>query len=89
MDTLGSMRALDTSQVMHQAQHAYYARMTGSERVERAIEMTLAIWDVSRAGIRGRHPEYDEATVEIALRRLLWGEELFRRAFPDSGDVRP
>jgi hypothetical protein len=74
---------------MHRAQHAYYARMTGSERVERAIEMTLAIWDVSRAGIRSRHPEYNEATVEIALRRLIWGEDLFHRAFPDSPNVRP
>ncbi len=74
---------------MYEAQHEYYARMTGSERVERAFEMTRAIWDVARSGIRGRHPDYDDATVEIALRRLIWGEELFRRAYPDSAGVQP
>lgn len=34
------------------------------------------------AGIRMRHPGYDEEQVEMALARLLWGDELYRKARP-------
>lgn len=36
-----------------------------------------------RAGIRMRHPDYEDQQVEMALARLLWGDELFRKAKPD------
>jgi hypothetical protein len=35
-----------------------------------------------RAGIRARHPDYDEDRVEHALARMLWGDELYRRVYP-------
>jgi hypothetical protein len=38
---------------------------------------------VMRAGIRHRHPDYDEPHVEMALARLLWGDDLYRKARPD------
>jgi hypothetical protein len=49
------------------------------------IEATRAL---SAAGVRARHPEYTEREVELAVIRLILGEELFRKAFPGK-DVTP
>lgn len=35
-----------------------------------------------RAGIRLRHPDYTAEHVEMALARLLWGDDLYRKARP-------
>jgi hypothetical protein len=37
---------------------------------------------LTRAGIRARHPDYTDDEVELAIRRLLLGDDLFRRAWP-------
>ncbi len=54
--------------------------------------MTFALCDslraVAEAGVRHRHPDYDNAQVQVATARLLLGEALFAEAFP-SRDVRP
>ncbi len=35
-----------------------------------------------RSAIRNRHPEYSAEQVEMALRRLRLGDELFSKAYP-------
>ena len=35
------------------------------------------------AGIRQRHPDYDERKVKMALIRLTAGEDVFRKLLPD------
>jgi hypothetical protein len=37
---------------------------------------------VTRAGIRARHPDYSVEQADLALYRLLYGDDLFRRAWP-------
>ena len=44
---------------------------------------------VMRAPIRMRHPEYDDDHVEMALARLLWGDDLYRKARPSWPLVEP
>lgn len=56
--------------------------MTPSQRIEQGAALCRTTREVMRAGIRMRHPEYDEARVEMALARLLWGDDLYRRARP-------
>ncbi|MBW3540231.1 MAG: hypothetical protein KY476_08170 [Planctomycetes bacterium] len=34
------------------------------------------------AGVRGRHPDYDEDAVRRAVARILLGEQLFAECFP-------
>jgi hypothetical protein len=41
------------------------------------------------AGIRARHPDYDDATARWALFRLLIGDGLFVRAWPHAPLVAP
>lgn len=63
--------------------------LTGSQRVDLAVEMTEDIHRVSRAGIAARHPEYSEADVQTAFVRLLLGDELFKAARPNDALLAP
>jgi hypothetical protein len=58
-------------------------RMTPSERIEEGARLCKFARQMMRAGIRHRHPDYDEPHVEMALVRLLWGDDLYRKARPD------
>lgn len=51
-------------------------RMTGPERVAMAFEMSEAARALSEAGIRHRHPEWNEGQVRDALMEMLLGLEL-------------
>ena len=57
-------------------------RLTPVQRVEEGLRASRLARDFMRAGIRSRHPDYDHEQVEEALARLLWGDELYRRARP-------
>ncbi|MBX7082536.1 MAG: hypothetical protein K1X88_25245 [Nannocystaceae bacterium] len=63
--------------------------MTPSERVASGAKLCRLSREFMRAGIRKRHPDYDEAHVEMALARLLWGDELYRSARPEWPMVEP
>ena len=39
--------------------------------------------ECTKAGIRMRHPGYTEEQVEMALRRIMLGDQLFRKVYPD------
>jgi hypothetical protein len=72
----------DTDPRAHQVQLAIYRRMSGGERVALALALSEAVRETARAGIRARHPDYGDDDVERALRKLLYGEALVRRAWP-------
>jgi hypothetical protein len=57
--------------------------LTPAQRFEEGAKLCKLARAFMRAGIRQRHPEYDDAHVEMALARLLWGDELYRKARPD------
>jgi len=75
-------RPADTSREAWAAQVALLARMGGSRRSALAARLTRLARDTSRAGIRARHPEYDEAAVRRAFFRLLHGDDLTREVWP-------
>ncbi|MCB9729783.1 MAG: hypothetical protein H6744_15090 [Deltaproteobacteria bacterium] len=58
--------------------------MGGPARVELALRMSEDARAITRAGIRARHPEYDESEVRFAFFRLLHGDEIFRAAWPTA-----
>jgi hypothetical protein len=57
-------------------------RLTPSQRLEEGIRAARLAREFMRAGIRARHPDYSSEHVEEALARLLWGDDLYRRARP-------
>lgn len=83
------MKPADTSTAAHAAQIARYRRMSGSQRVELAVQMSEDAREIARAGIQARHPTYTAADVECALRRLILGDDLFRRAWPSAPLLAP
>ena len=78
----------DTSLEAIRVQHAVYRRMPAEMRLRLGLQMSDSARAVSAAGVRARHPEYTDRQVELAVIRMMLGEELFRRAYPGE-DVRP
>jgi hypothetical protein len=79
----------DTETAAHARQIEAYRRMSGGERVAVAFRLNDWARRTAEDGIRSRHPNYTEAQVRMALRRLWLGDELTRQAWPDRELVEP
>ena len=56
--------------------------MGGPARTALAFRLTRLAREATRAGIRARHPEYDEDAVRRAFSRLLHGDAVTREVWP-------
>lgn len=81
--------AADTSADADAVQIEAYRRLGGAGRVEVMFRLTRMARGAAEAGIRRRHPDYDDARVKLALTRLIYGDELVRAAWPDQPLVDP
>ncbi|MGQ0826523.1 MAG: hypothetical protein ACT4OX_16095 [Actinomycetota bacterium] len=72
----------DTGADALSAQSAILMRLTGSERARIAFDLSEVTRDVARAGTASRHPGYDALSTELALFRLLHGDNGFLKAWP-------
>ena len=79
----------DTRSEAHRAQIDAYRRMSGTRRVQIALEMSEATRQLAADGIRFRHPDYTAQEVQDALFRLMYGEEMLREAFPSRRALEP
>lgn len=80
---------MDTSPDAAAVRTELYRRMSGEQRVAIAANMSATARAIALDGIRGRHPEYDDAQARWALFRLLVGDVLFRRAWPAAPLLAP
>jgi hypothetical protein len=55
-------------------------RTPPEERLRRALEMSDELREITRDGIRRRHPDWTPAQVQDALEDIMLGKELARRA---------
>lgn len=83
------MRPRDTTPESHDVQMTIYARLGPAGRARLAGQLSEDARELARCGIRARHPEYAEVEVEFAFRRILYGDELFRRAWPKQPLLEP
>jgi hypothetical protein len=81
--------AADTSPDADAVQLEAYRRMGGTGRVQVVFRLTEMVRQTAEAGIRKRHPDYDDAHVKLALARLLHGDDLVQRAWPGRELVEP
>ncbi len=81
--------AADTSPEADAAQVEAYRRMGGTERAQVMFRLCEMARQAAEAGIRKRHPEYDDAHVKLAYARLLHGDDVVRCAWPDRELVEP
>jgi hypothetical protein len=79
----------DTAPAAHAVQTAIYKKMGGRQRTAVAFRLNALARETAMAGIRARHPGYDEEQVRFALHRLILGDEVTRAAWPGRGLVDP
>ena len=72
----------DTSPDAYRVQVDAYRRMGGTARSAIAFRLTALARRNALAGIRERHPEFDEAQVRSELCRLSLGDELWHLLWP-------
>ncbi len=75
---------LDTAPEAWAVQLDIWRRMGPAKRVEVAMVMSEELIEVTRLGIRGRHPEYDDDAVRLAEIRQRLDDELSAKAYPDA-----
>ena len=63
-------------------------RMDTAGRAEMTFELSDNLREIVKAGIRYRHPDYDERSVTLAVLRLTIEPQLFQEAFGDI-DIQP
>jgi hypothetical protein len=80
---------LDTSRHAHDVQREVYLRLGGAGRVAVMFRLNDAVRRLAMAGIRARHPEYDEDRVRRAYARLVLGDALTRAVWPGEELVAP
>lgn len=76
------MRANDTTAAAHEIHLRAYQKAGPERRAEIAAELSEAIRELSRAGVRMRHPELSEEEVTREVCRIFYGE---RRRVRDGG----
>jgi len=73
----------DTSPEAYEAQNEAYRLMGGAGRTAVMFRLIELARENAKAGIRVRHPDYDEDQVQHAFLRLRLGDELVREIWPD------
>ncbi len=75
------MATTDTHDEARRAQVEAHRSMSGAERVALVFEMSEFARELTRTGIRMRHPDWDEQQVADELIRRLHGPELADAVF--------
>ena len=70
-------------------QRELYLRLGGRERLATMFRLNETVRQLSIAGIRSRHPEYDDKQLLQAHARLVLGDALVRVVWPDREVVDP
>jgi hypothetical protein len=80
---------LDTAPAAHEFQRQIYMRLGPRERQATMFRLNAAVRQLAMAGIRARHPEYDDEQVLRAHARLILGDDLVRAVWPNRELVDP
>jgi hypothetical protein len=56
---------------LHPAQVAAFRRMTPAEKLEIALQLRQAAWELKAAGLRTQHPEWSEEQVQESVREIF------------------
>jgi len=82
------MTPSDTSPEVKRLQLQILRDMGFEGRLKATFALNRMTRELTKSGIRERHPDYDEEQVELALRLIMWGDELFHKVHPDA-EVEP
>jgi hypothetical protein len=66
-----------------------YRRMSAEQRANIGAQMSEDARDIALEAIRHRHPDYTAEEARLALFRLVLGDELFMRVWPNAPLIAP
>ena len=72
----------DTSFDVARVQIEGLRRMGSEGRARQTTALCRGLRNTVKAGIRDRHPEYDDRDLKLSFIRLTAGESVFQRLFP-------
>ncbi|OQY07446.1 MAG: hypothetical protein B6I25_01850 [Planctomycetales bacterium 4572_13] len=73
----------DTSKEAAEVQAEALRRMGLSGRAELTMQLCDNLREITKAGIRHRHPDYTDQQITQAYLRLILESELFQQIFPN------
>ncbi len=79
----------DTTPEAAEVQRRVLRSMSMERKLQLLDELCEGARATSMAGIRSRHPSYSEQEVRWALWRMIYGDALFRRAWPTAPLLAP
>ncbi len=76
----------DTTIEAARKQFEILRRLDAETRLKMAFEMSDYLRSIVEAGVRLRHPEYDEKQINRQVTRLMIGERLFREIIAEDAN---
>lgn len=83
------MRPFDTTPEAERVQLEVVRQMGPEKRLQAGVALSRTCRNLLTEGVRGRHPEYDEGQIRLAVIRLMLPEKLFLAAFPKARGILP
>ena len=83
------MRVKDTTRQAERIQIEALRRMGPEGRLRAGVSLARTSRELLLAGLRKRHPEFDENQIRMAYFRLVLPPELFLVAYPEARNVLP
>lgn len=81
------LRPLDTTESAWEKVREIHARLGAEGRVEAAFAASELVREAALAGLRMRHPAWDERHLHAALLERFYGPDLAVRALAASGSA--
>ena len=78
----------DTTREAYLRQIEILRRLGTSGRAAMTFELSDNMRSLVEGGVRHRHPQWDDQTVQREVTRLMIGDELFRQAYGKRPDER-
>ncbi len=76
--------ARDTTAEAQAKEFEILRRIGPAGRLAMAFELSDNLRSLVEAGVRYRHPEWDDRSVECEVMRLMIGDDLFRKAYGEN-----
>ena len=86
-DSIGLPR--DTTREAMAKQFEILRRIGPAGRLAMAFDLCDHLRSLAEAGVRLRHSDWDDLTVEREVIRLMVGDDLFRKAYATGGRTKP
>jgi len=74
----------DTRSQAAAVQIAALRKMSTAERAEMTFQLSNNLREITEAGIRQRHPDYNREQVTAAVLKMVLDKDTFRKIFPHS-----